>query len=193
MFNKLIQRSLVPLCLLFVVGCAETTTRVENNYKFRDANGSPRAAQSLVPEERILELQATILDDPDNPKHYYALGVLYEDLGRRSLAIHYYRELIAHVEPDRYTGPYYRLGVVLALDEQYDAAIEQLERCVNVQQRVPDVYWENPDYREGHFLLGTLYHQKGDTKKMVQHYKEFLHFGGKEQRIQHVLAKLLQS
>ncbi len=194
MLSTLTLRPVLPLvlaCALFVAGCAETTTRVENNYKFRDAGGLALPGQTIGPEERILELQASVLAEPDNPKNYFDLGTIYEQMGKRTLAIYYYRELVNHVEADRYTGPYYRLGRQLALESEFDEAIVQLERCVNVQQRVPDVYWANPDYREGHFLLGTLYHERGDTRLMVHHYKEFLRFGGEERRIQTMLAKLL--
>ncbi len=183
---------LLLVSVVLPLGCAKTTTKVNTEYTFqqRDRVGVNQAP--LDPEEAIIELQAYIVAEPDNPRHYFELGMVYEGLGQYDLAIHYYRELTRKITPNRWTGPYYRLGFVLALDNQLDAAIVELERCIAVQQQTPDVYVMNKDYREAHFLLGQIHYMRNNTDEMRYHFSMFKKRGGEERRISRFLALLLE-
>lgn len=186
------------LIVAFAAGCTESRSnerpgRVVLNKDAPDESLEEIAAQRKMGfEEKVLLYQSQMQADPKNPQPCFQLGDLYDTHGKFDLAAHYYEKLVSLVEPDRYTGPYYRLGRALALQGKYNEAIPMLKRCVAVKQDKPDVYVMNPDYAEGHYLLGALYNQTGDSKNMIFHYREYLRLGGDQKRIARYLARVVE-
>ena len=55
----------------------------------------------------------------------------------------------------------------LGKDGQFDAAVETASRAVNLLQGKG----EELQVREGHSILGNIYHEKGDTEKAIHHFE----------------------
>lgn len=195
---------LFALLAALVTGCQETRTTTGVQTTFRQAEpdqadtDTPEGALEDVdkirdPELKKQALVALVGIEPDNPKPLFQLGDIYEREGKYALAEHYYKKLSSVVPPDKYTGPYYRVGRALALQAKYSEAVEWLRRCTDVPQPVPDLYVMNPDYREAHYLLGAIANLEQNSERMVFHFKEFLRLGGERHRIARHLSLLTEA
>ncbi len=163
--------------LLAVFGCA----------------GSPRADSTRPIDEREalrVELEKRVAENPSDVLSAMALGEVYEQLGQSGLAVHHYRRVVEILRPCVDTQPWLRLGRSLAAEGRLDEAETTLQKLLAVRPKTADGYWSNRDYREAHFLLGTIFERRHQIERMCSHYREFLRLGGNRARVAHAAEQL---
>ena len=113
-------------------------------------------------------LEKAIAISPEEGKYHYQLGRVYLNMGDNPAAEKSFRTAVSLVGGERYTGPYAALGWTLSLKKDFDGAIEQFQKCKELEP-------ENLTYE---YFLGSLYDMKGEKEPAIQHFQEYLSRGG---------------
>jgi tetratricopeptide (TPR) repeat protein len=113
------------------------------------------------------------VDDGDpNPRYHFHLGRVYLNLRDRARAKKHFRIALDNTRQERYSGPRAAYAYVLALEKDIDGAIENFQRCAEIDP-------ENPEF---YYFLGALSDMKKDDDRAIHYFREYLDRGGKRYR-----------
>jgi tetratricopeptide (TPR) repeat protein len=167
---------------------AEEAVEAEKQRKEqREKDGLPPAPKPVVnlsPEKEIEYLRTAVEKEPTNPKWHFLLGRAYENQGRLELAELRYRrggDLIA--PKDKYTGPHYFVGRVLARQGKMKEALAELQKAVAVKPFDEEAYYLNGDYRESYYLMGFIHHRLRNVSDSEECFRKFIKYGGERDRV----------
>jgi cytochrome c-type biogenesis protein CcmH/NrfG len=93
----------------------------------------PRVLGRVKVDRRIVQLEALLRQNPDDPETYIAIANAYAYQGRTDAAIHAYERAIK-LAPDS-VRPYLSLASVYATKQEYPLAIEWLEKARAVAEK----------------------------------------------------------
>jgi tetratricopeptide (TPR) repeat protein len=125
----------------------ESVLRLLGNREFTPGSMQPLALPQML---------------PDKPAVHYALGQVYEKLGRTDLAITHYRKAL-HAFPSF-------LPVRLDLARLY---VEQ-RQLGPAKEQYKKILQEDPSHIDTHFYLAFVYEMEGDPKNAAAYYRKFL-------------------
>ena len=122
--------------------------------------------------EAVKALERAIHLSPDEAKYHFHLGRLYLTMNDLDKAEAEFRKSVGLSREGRYTGPHAALGWTLSLEKQQDAAIQQFEKCIQIDPEDPTFY----------YFLGSIHDIKNDREEAIRCYREYLARGGQNYR-----------
>jgi tetratricopeptide (TPR) repeat protein len=119
---------------------------------------------------------------PEVSEYHYHLGRVLLRMQELELAEGHFREAVRLQPRNRYSGPHAALGWTLTLRQNWDGALTEFQRCVEIE----------PANSLFYYFLGSIYDLKGDQAKAITNFQEYLTRGGKTFRTKttHILEKL---
>lgn len=171
------------LLMGFSIMLSSCTTTVKPTERRMITNAEAREAR-LKDGKPIEEVLAERLEqEPDNPKWYFELGLEHERRQEFGRAEELYREGAKLLDTTRFTGPNFFIARTLVKRGKQDEAIPLLQRVLQVTTPSEEDRIRNPHYREAHYLLGVLYHQRERPALAEGHLRQFVRLGGEKQRV----------
>ena len=146
------RNKLFVLCLslLALAGCTASENR---EVKIPPLPDNPAAIQRAS----LLALTDAIEDEPRRSEYYYRRALLYQQAGRKDLALQDLSQAIDYRDLDERYGRYYALRAQLHLEaDRVDSAFRDAERALKLEEG------ESPGFVA---LLGQLYAVRGEYKK----------------------------
>ncbi len=138
------------LALLALAGCTASENR---EVKIPPLPDNPAAIQRAS----LLALTDAIDDEPRRSEYYYRRALLYQQAGRKDLALQDLTQAIDYRGLDERYGRYYALRAQLHLEAgRVDSAFRDAERALKLEEG------ESPGFVA---LLGQLYAVRGEYKK----------------------------
>jgi len=118
------------------------------------------------------ELEEALKLSPTDVKYHYQLGRVYWAMKEVDLAETHFREVVRLSPESRYSGPHAALGYILSMKKDYDGAVREFKKCIELEP-------ENPIY---YYALGAQCDMRGDREGAIQSFQEYLARGGTEYR-----------
>jgi len=127
-------------------------------------------------------LEKAIELEPEVSEYQYHLGRVLLRMQELEVAEERFREAVRLQPKNRYSGPHAALGWTLTLRKDWDGALVEFQRCVEIEPGNPIFY----------YFLGSIYDLKGEKEKAIQSFQEYLARGGKQYRKKtaHILEKM---
>ncbi len=120
-------------------------------------------------EEALEQLEIGQKLDDNNAYLFYMQGQIQQELGNYQLAEVSYKHVIDKMGDDRYTGPHYDLAWLYTETRRFDKALEQFERCLEIDPLDPLPY----------YFMGKLFaEQVNKPKQAVKCFEEYMRLGG---------------
>ncbi|HLU48108.1 MAG TPA: tetratricopeptide repeat protein [Planctomycetota bacterium] len=116
--------------------------------------------------------RAISLEEDTNPRYHYHLGRVYLNLRERDKARKHFELAVKYTRDTRYSGPRAALAYVFALEKRLDEALEQFQRCIEIEPSNPEFY----------YFVGALYDLKRDDENAIRYFREYLDRGGRKYR-----------
>jgi len=119
----------------------------------------------------LVQLAAARDLNPTDGKFDYMEGRIYQDIGNYSLARAAFNRVIAKMPSSgRFTGPFYDLAWISLELDQYDDAIQNLGKCLEIDPVDPSP----------HYYLGKIYmEQLNDREKAITSFEDYVRLGGR--------------
>lgn len=113
-------------------------------------------------QERLNYFYKALSYDPIHSKAYYAIGSIYEDLGRKEEALKFY---VKSASLDyRYVDAYWKVGYFYFCKGDFDAAFRYLFHA----------YRQNPGRVDVNYYLGILYEIKKEYNEALSHHRRIV-------------------
>jgi tetratricopeptide (TPR) repeat protein len=127
-------------------------------------------------------LENAIALAPEESKYHYNLGRVYMKTGEEDLAEAQFRLTVERMPPDRYSGPHAALGLLLARRNDFQGAIAEFKKCIDIE----------PGNAMYYFFLGSLNDILGNREETILYYREYLERGGQafRKKVAYILERL---
>lgn len=150
------------LLLLVLAGCTSTggpdKTRMAEGYYDRGIS----YLQGKDYEKAIVEFQRSINTDPKNKMSHYALGIVYDIMGKYPEAEKFYKEAI-DIDSD-FSDAWNALGTVYMKQKKWKDALKAFQKALgNKLYATPNITYVN---------MGDIYMTTEDFPKAIEAYRE---------------------
>ena len=127
-------------------------------------------------------LEKAIELEPDVSEYQYHLGRVLLRMQELEVAEERFREAVRLQPKNRYSGPHAALGWTLTLRKNWDGALAEFQKCVEIEPGNPIFY----------YFLGSIHDLKGEKEKAIQNFQEYLARGGKtfRKKAAYILEKM---
>lgn len=144
-------------------------------------------------EQALIELTE---EHPDSPKAWYMLGEFYEKSRKLTQALSAFLRMQALIEDIErqtgrvFTGGHWELARVYYQLKEYAPAVEHLKAILSVQPGDPEKAALQPNYREAHRLLGTIYFEHRQWDLAQAHLGAYKDLGGNPMNVEAMLIRI---
>ena len=156
------RRTIAAILLLVLTGCATTgttdSTKMAEGYYNRGINH----LQTKDFERAMVEFQRSINTDPKFKMSYYAMGMVYDMMGKLSDSEKYYKEAIDL--DSEFSDAYNALGTVYMKQKKWKEALKAFQKTLqNKMYTTPNIT---------HVNIGDVYLNLEDYPKAIESYRE---------------------